>query len=245
MRLVRRVRVPLVQTDAEVTVCTLVYREPRWIDWWKEGLAQAKTETRYRTLVLANDPEPKVRESECWDYQFTNDDPDSEHYMVRVYRAWNHVIMNSPTQWVMMMSNDMWGYDYWLDELMEAKRKDNKTLPCSLLVENGHIPSAMPEYVKDLGRTPDTFQVPEFKEFAATLRKPGETESGRLFGPTLFDRQEFYDIGMYAEGYVDGVPADRVLYESYMKAGYKWITVKGSIVAHLQNGEMLDETEYK
>ena len=67
--------------------------------------------------------------------------------------------------------------------------------------------------------------------------EPYKTEPGRLFGPTLFDRQEWMDFGMYPEGNPGGVPGDRVLYERYQAAGWKWLTCTGSVVAHLQTGE--------
>ena len=226
---------PLVQTDAEVTVCTLVYREPRWIDWWKEGLTQAKTETRYRTLVLANDPEPKVRESECWDVSLANSDP-AAHYLGRVYNAWNECMMIAPTELVVLTNSDMFMSDYWLDELMECKRQKPKSLPCSLLVENGRIPSGMPEYVKDFGTNPADFRAADFRTLASTLRKRGTYEPGRLFQPALFDRQSFLDIGPYTSNQGDK-SGDRILFEKYQAEGWEWVTCKGSVVSHLQEGE--------
>ncbi len=227
---------PRTERDAEVTLVTLVYKSMKWIDWVMEGADSSKNKTRYRWLVVANDATAEVRSDPRIDIEFENENP-SEFYINRVYRAWNEGFLWAPTQLVVNMSNDMYGSDYWLDELVDLKRRDPKTIPCGMLVESGRIPSAMPELVKNFGLHPDEFRAKEFLSHAASIRKRGQYEPGRLFGPTLFDRQEWLDFGMYPEGNPSGVPGDRFLYDKYRAAGYKWVTCMGSVVAHLQTGE--------
>jgi hypothetical protein len=227
---------PRVDRGAEVTLVTLVYRSIEWLDWCMASVDESKTDTNYRWLVVANDATPEVRADPRIDIDFENDDP-GEFYINRVYRAWNEGFIQAPTQLVVNLSNDMFCTDYWLDELVSMKLCDPKTIPCGLLVESGRIPSAMPEYVKDFGLNPVDFGEDAFREHADSIRKTGEHEPGRLFGPTLFDRQEFIDFGMYPEGNPGGVPGDQVLYARYQDAGYRWVTCRGSVVAHLQTGE--------
>ncbi len=227
---------PLVQTNAEVTLVTLVYRSLKWLDFVMEGVAQAKTDTRYRWLVVANDATKEVRADPRITIDWDNEDP-NEFYINRVYRAWNEGFLWAPTQLVVNLSNDMYVSDYWLDEMVELKRKEPRTIPCGLLVESGRIPSAMPEYVKNFGFHPEEFQTEAFLAHAITIRERGAEEPGRLFGPTLFDRQEWLDFGMYPEGNPNGIPGDKHLYDRYIAGGYRWVSCKGTVVAHLQTGE--------
>ncbi|MFQ5842475.1 MAG: hypothetical protein ACE5I8_08570, partial [Thermodesulfobacteriota bacterium] len=206
------------------------------LDFVMEGVERAKTEITYRWLIVANDATNEVRADPRITIDFQNDNP-NEFYINRVYRAWNEGFIFSPTQLVVNLSNDMYVSDYWLDEMVALKRKDPKTIPCGLLVESGRIPSAMPEYVKNFGLHPNEFRANDFLAHAKKIRDPGKEEPGRLCGPTLFDRQEWMDLGMYPEGNPQGIPGDRFLYEKYQAKGYRWVTCKGAIVAHLQTGE--------
>jgi hypothetical protein len=230
---------PRVQSGAEVTIVTLVYRNLKWLDFCMEGVDSTRQKTKYRWLVVSNDGTPEVRSDQRITVDFMNADP-KEWYIPRVYRAWNEGFRLSPTPLVVNLSNDMYGSDYWLDELMDLKRKDPKTIPCGLLIESGRIPSAMPEYAQDFGITPGTFNKAGFLAAAARLRRRGEYEPGRLFGPTLFERQEWYDLGMYPEGNPGGVPGDRYLYERYQEAGFRWSTCRGAVLYHTQLGEQSD-----
>jgi hypothetical protein len=124
-----------------------------------------------------------------------------------------------------------------LDALVQAKIADPKALPCGLLVEQGRIPSGMPEHVRDFGTNPDNFQREAFLAHAAALTRPGESEAGRLFQPVLLDRQEFFDLSGYPEGNVGGVSGDKILFDRYVAAGFKWKTCKGSVWYHAQEGE--------
>ena len=227
---------PLVEHGAEVTLVTLVYRSLKWLDFVMEGVEASKNETRYRWLVVANDATEEVARDPRVGLDFRNDDP-GEFYINRVYRAWNEGFINAPTQLVVNLSNDMYVTDYWLDEMVSLKRRDPKTIPCGLLVESGRLLSAMPEYAKNFGMHPGDFRTKDFVAHAETLRERGKEEPGRLFGPTLFDRQEWMDFGMYPEGNPGGISGDRFLYRKYQEAGYRWVSCRGAIVAHLQHGE--------
>ena len=227
----------------------LIYKSPEWLGFTLEGLAWARNRTAYRTLVVGNDAEPQVMETGRVDVDFRNPDP-SEYYLNRVYRCWNAAVAAAETEWVVLVNSDMYVSDWWLDELVEAKVRDPKALPCSLLVESGRIPSAMPEHVRNFGVTVDGFDRDGWRAHAADLheRGRGKTEPGRLFMPVLVAKSEFAAIGEYPIGNVirpkdhstigEVVSGDRDLFDRYASAGYNWVTCLGSVVFHTQEGEM-------
>jgi len=230
-----------VTQNAEVTLVTLVYRSLRWLDFVMEGVEKAKTNVRYRWLVVANDATEEVRSDPRVNVEWDNDNPD-EFYINRVYRAWNEGVLNSPTSLVVMLNSDMWPADGWLDELMQVRINSQmwkrKEVPTSLLVESGRLPSAMPEHVKDFGKNPDEFDREGFMKHAESIRRPAEGGvPGRLFMPILVHRQEFMDIGGYPEGNPPGTTGDKDLIRRYKEAGFEHVTALGSVVYHVQCGE--------
>lgn len=226
---------PRVEKGAEVTVVTLVYRSLRWLDFVMEGVDRAGTETRYRWLVVANDATEEVRRDPRIGLDFRNEDP-AEWYIPRVYRAWNAGVEAARTQWVVMLNSDMFPADGWLDALVEAKHNDPMTVPTSLLVESGKVPSGMPEFVKDFGRTPEQFQRDAFLAHARTIDLPG-IAPGRLYMPIIVDRQEFSDVGGYPEGNPPGTTGDKDLIRRYAERGFQHVTALGSVVYHCVMGE--------
>lgn len=232
---------PLVGRDAEVTLVVLVYRSLKWLKWCMAGADAARSEARYRWLVVANDAEDEVvaglqgAEFEWIDHR--SDNP-GEFYINRVYRAWNRGVREARTQQVVMLNSDMWPSPGWLDALMDVKRRDAHMVPASLLVESGRLPSAMPEHVRNFGRNPDEFDAEGFLTHAAALAESGLTEPGRLYMPILVDRQEFIDVGGYPEGNPTGTTGDKDLIRRYRAMGFRHVTAVGSVVYHVQEGEM-------
>lgn len=225
---------PEVQANAEVTLVTLVYRSLEWLDFVQKGVAQAKTDLRYRWLVVANDATPEVSADPRIDVDFRNDNPD-EFYINRVYRAWNEGVRESLTDWVVLLNTDMWPSDGWLDVLWDYQ---DEYLPTSLLVESGKLPSGLPDYVKDFGRNPETFDAEGFSKHAEQLRVPQDrVRCGGLYMPVLFNRQQFFDLGAYPEGNPPGTTGDKDLFRRYEDAGIEHITALKSIVYHVQTGE--------
>lgn len=232
---------PLVEKDAEVTLVTLVYRSLRWLDFVMDGVEQAKNETKYRWLVVANDSTAEVKADSRIDVDFENDNP-SEFYINRVYRAWNTGVLEATTQWVIMLNSDMVGADYWIDALMHQREYLTPCVPTSLLVESGKVPSGIPEYVKNCGQNPNEFDRKAFLEYAEEIspshnRLHAGSEPGRLFMPILVDRQEFADVGMYPEGNPPGTTGDKDLIRRYKEAGFEHLTALGSVVYHAVMGE--------
>lgn len=231
---------PRVESDASVTLVILVYRSMRWLEWCMEGIDRSKNETRYRYLIVANDATDEVvgglvASGLPWtDYR--NADP-SEFYIPRVYRAWNHGVASALTPAVVMLNSDMWPSAYWLDQLRWIKKGQPKTVPTSLLIESGRVPSGMPEYVRNHGMNPDEFNAAKFEAHAEEVKRPGLSEPGRLYMPILVDRQEFFDVGAYPEGNPPGTTGDKDLIRRYAEAGFSHVTALGSVVYHAVMGE--------
>lgn len=227
---------PRVESNADVTIVVLVYRSLRWLDWCMQGLDSSRQKTRYRWLVVTCDGTEEVRRDPRVSVDWVNANP-QEWYIPRVYRAWNEGVLAAPTQKVILMNSDMLGASYWVDELMDLKCDQPKSVPTSLLVESGRVPSGMPEHIMNFGTHPDEFRRDEFLQYASGLRRSGKSEPGRLYMPCLFDRQEFQDIGRYPEGNPPGTTGDKDLFARYAAAGFEHLTALGSVVYHAQLGE--------
>jgi hypothetical protein len=227
---------PRVQSGAEVTIVVLIYRSLKWLDWCMAGVDSSRQETKYRWLVVSCDGTEEVRRDPRVSVDWLNIDPKA-FYIERVYRAWNEGVLAAPTQKVILMNSDMLGASFWVDELMKIKRSFPKSVPTSLLVESGRVPSGMPELVNNFGMHPEEFLREEFLMHAAGLRRPGKTEPGRLYMPVLLDRQEFEDMGRYPEGNPPGTTGDKDLFARYAAAGYEHLTALGSVVYHCVLGE--------
>jgi hypothetical protein len=226
-----------------LTVGMLAYKDPKWAAFALEGLRKDPAfGDQYKVIVLGNDPTLEMVESGLLTHVFRNPDP-NEYYLNRVYRAWNHLVKICETELVVLMNSDMYVSDYWLQNLINCYEWDQSTLPCSLLVESGRIGSGMPEYARNLGMSPESFDRQAFTHLSCSLMcaaqsREHQTEPGRLFMPVLLRRSEFLELGGYPEGNVNGVPGDQILFNKYKDAGYKHITVKNSVVYHVQEGEM-------
>ncbi len=220
-----------------ITVATLVYKDTSWIDFLLDSLHSVKSNISFKTLVVANDANEQVIKSGKWDIDFRNADP-NEYYINRVYKAWNRAVEAADTELVVLINSDMYVSDYWLDTLYATKTKTPKSLPCSLLVESGRMRSALPEFVRNFGLTPKEFKRREWLEHANAVRDSSRTSEGKLFMPVLLSKTEFMKVGGYPHGNINGVSGDKILFDKYKQAGFSHITVHGSIVYHVQEGEM-------
>src|SRR3990167_10620277 len=93
-------------------------------------------------------------------------------------------------------------------------------------------------YDRNLGVTPDGFDRQEWIAVSSGSRRLGETEAGRLFVPVMFSRDDFLRIGGYPIGNPEGTTGDKDLFSRFAQAGYRHLTALGSVVYHVQTGEM-------
>ena len=219
----------------DVTVALLIYRSPGWLTFVLDGLSRATNKTPYELLVVANDPTAEIAADPRVSAIHRNPDPMS-HYLGRVYAAWNATVAMASTRYVCLLNSDMYVSDGWLDALMAELPGG---LPTSLLVESGFLPSAMPEYVRDFGRSPSAFRREDFLRYAGHVRDPERVSPGRLCMPVIFERQIFLDAGGYPLGnFSPRITGDRLLFMTLAQRGLQHRTCHGSVVYHVQEGEM-------
>lgn len=229
-----------------VTVIVMVYRSLSYLRFVQRHLRLRCRCAEH--LIVCNDATPDILQAVKDDYENFLDyrDPKpNDYYLNRVYRAWNAGAREVKTDLIVFLNSDQWGAPGWLENLLQ--HYDEKTIPCSRLVESGKMPSGKHGISKDFGRTPDTFRTEEFERSASEISRDG-VEDGGLYMPCCFNRNEFLDLGGYPEGNIceNGIGAfpsrvlrsgDEFFFNETMRHR-RQITVMDSIVYHFQNGEM-------
>ena len=217
------------------SVSFLTYQKPEWMAMTLEGLAYAKNRTPFSIQVVGLDATEEVRATGRLDVDYRTPAGSTLTRLGRIYSAWNVAVENSPDGLVALLNDDMVVSDYWLDELVAAYEAGG-TLPTSLLVESGRIPSAVPEHVRNFGLTPEEFDAEGFRNHATAIRRPGVVGEGRLYMPCLFERDRFLQLGGYPAGNPPGTTGDKYLFAQFARAGYRHVEVGGSVVYHVQCG---------
>jgi hypothetical protein len=242
----------------EVTVATLIYRSPEWLNFVLDQLGRAKNDCRINFMIVGNDANTKTVECakkiddsvifcEAADLTVTyvdhrNADPYA-YYMARIYHAWNRAMREAPTEDVILINSDMSFADHWADELL-AMRDEFPCVPTSLLIESGRVPSGLPTYVRDFGRHWSTFDRAGFLARAEQIREgTGRRFAGGLFMPCLFRKSEFFAAGGYEIQERDHVLAsDAKLFQKFENEfKLQHVTAVKSVVYHCQKGEMEDD----
>ena len=233
-----------------VSVVCLVYKSPGYARFVHDSFARHATpkprHSNVEFLFVANDPTDRLleflRSAGLNHIVFRNPDPD-EHYLNRVYRAWNHggMAAAAKSDVVVFVNSDMAFSPGWLDSLL--KRLNSKTIVTSRLVESGKMPSGRHGVGRNFGTTHAEFDDNAFQEFAAGISADRE-ERGGLFMPCAvyadtFRRSGGYPIGNRAEPNGTVTPGDVVFFYETLKAmGLSHVTAFDSIVYHVQEGEM-------
>jgi len=242
-----------------VTVASLIYRSPAWLQFLVDQVIAAKNETEVRLLIVGNDANTAVVEAvkrhdgtqwfqdasapvSVHYFDHRNLDPYA-YYMARIYTAWNRAMQIADTEEVILINSDMSFADGWADELL-AMRDEMPCIPTSLLIESGRCPSGLPDYVQDFGKTPQTFDRAAFIQRATDLRNgTGRRRAGGLFMPCLFRKKEFFDAGGYEIQRRNHVLAsDAALFQKFENEfKLPHVTAMRSVVYHVQRGEMEDD----
>jgi len=221
-----------------VTVIGLIYKSKEYLSFLLDGIHRTKNEMPFESLIVGCDPEPHVEADFRLNAIFRNEPENlTASPGFRTYHAWNYGATIANTPFICFIGSDMYGYDHWLDELMTPVMENPKTIATSLLVENGRIPSAFPEHVKDFGNPTRGFDLAAFRAHAASIRKPGVYSRGRLNQPVIFDRADFVGRGGFPT--LDGGDVD--LFKTMVGQGYDWITCEGSVVYHTMRGEAAND----
>ncbi|MEI6479409.1 MAG: glycosyltransferase family A protein [bacterium] len=226
----------------KVTVICLIYKSTGYADFVYKSFLKHTKDAEF--LFVANDATEKVKEylksNNLPHVIFDNEDP-TEHYLKRVYRAWNYGGMNAKGDVIVFVNSDMAFSDNWLPNLL--KHLDTRSIVCSRLVESGKLLSGRYAIMKNFGGTYGEFDEKAFHIFAGKTAKD-ELRSGGLYMPCAMYKEMFVKSGGYPIGNrkeVDGseISGDFILfYEKLAPMGVGHYTSFDSIVYHVQEGEM-------
>jgi len=235
-------KILLQQPRPKVTVICLIYKSIGYLDFvWKSFNKYTKNAD---FLFVANDATDKVKkylkDNNLPHLIFENEDK-SEHYLRRVYRAYNYGGMNAPGEIIVFVNSDMAFSSGWLENLIKNLNKNR--IVCSRLVESGKLFSGRNAIMKNFGQTYKDFNEEKFEKYAQKIKKP-ELYKGGLFMPCAIYKDAFIKSGGYPIGNrkeFDGseTSGDNILfYERLKPMGIEHYTVFDSIVYHIQEGEM-------
>lgn len=235
-----------------IEVIALIYKSTQYLDFIASELKANCKATGWDVgiRIVANDATPEVvKKLIALDipYDIYNDKSQGEFYLNRVYRCWNYAGLTSNYDNVCFVNSDMAFSPGWLDNLL--KHFNERTLPCSRLVESGKMPSGKWGVSKNFGTHPNNFNKEAWLKYAEEI-KEDKIEPGGLFMPCILSKDIFRQTAGYPEGniYTGGIGNYRTQYIASGDAAYftalkkhfniEHVTVFDSIVYHIQEGEM-------
>lgn len=236
----------------KIVIVGMVYKSVKYLNFMMRQIQEfclSNTKQNVDYLIIANDANEavlnKLREWRI-KYLWYRDSEPEDYYLNRVYRAWNFGGFSADGDILLFINSDMAFSPGWLDNLMVYF--DEKTIPCSRLVESGKLLSRDHAISKDFGRSCDTFKKEEFLDYAKGIQNEGWLKGG-LFMPFPISKKDFVKSGGYPEGniYQGGIGAWKTpciasgdayfFYHNPVMKKKKHITVFDSIVYHIQEGE--------
>lgn len=237
-------KIPLPRPWPKVTVVCSVYKSTGYINFVWNSFKKYTASTDF--LFVANDATQKVKDylknKNLPHLIFENKDK-NEHYLKRVYRAYNYGGINALGDIIVFVNSDMAFSPDWLPNLL--KNLDKNRIVCSRLVESGKLLSGHLALVKNFGKTYQNFNDAAFQKYAAKIKRP-KLHRGGHFMPCAIYKDVFiksggYPIGNRKESDGSETPGDVIFFREKLEpmGVYKY-TSFDSIVYHIQEGE-LDE----
>ena len=172
---------------------------------------------------------------------FRNKDP-NEHYIKRVYRAWNYGGFNAPGDIIVFVNSDTSFSPFWLNNL--SKNLTEKRIITSRVVEPGKLKQAKYAITKNFGTTYSEFDDESFQKFVDVTSKNKIMSGENDFMPCMIYKDIFiksggYPIGNRTEKNGNITSGDWIFfYENLKSMGVKHYCIFDSIVYHIQEGEM-------
>ncbi len=244
-----------------VTLICLIYSGLDWLEFAYGELLLLQREFdegQVEILFCANDASPEVlsflTSNNIPFIEFNNPNP-KEHYISRVYRAYNFATSKAKADLCLLVNSDMAYTPGFLTKIL--LQKSAKSFVVASLIESGTLKPGPLAVKKDFGKSLSNFRRRSFYRYALRREKSGFAEGG-LYMPLLIARQEFLDLGGFPEGnitpdslpgYLSGeefeiaqpgspcVSGDYVLFEKAKLHGIKHITSLRAIAYHFQEGE--------
>jgi glycosyltransferase involved in cell wall biosynthesis len=244
-----------------VTLVCLIYSGIDWLEFaYGELLLLQKEfdEGQVEILFCANDASAEVlvflRSNNIPFIEFNNSDP-NEHYISRVYRAYNFATSRAKADYCLLVNSDMAYTPGFLTKML--MQKNVKSFVVARLVESGTLKPGPLAMKKNFGKSLRRFRRQAFYKYALQREKVGYKEGG-LYMPLLISRTEFLNLGGFPEGNLTpeslreylgdeefevaqpGLPCvsgDYALFEKAKLRGFKHITSLSAIAYHFQEGE--------
>ncbi len=244
-----------------VTLVCLIYSGIDWLEFAYGELLLLQKEYEQgevEILFCANDATHEVldylRYNNIPHIEFNNPDP-NEHYISRVYRAYNFATMKASADFCLLVNSDMAYAPGFLTKML--LHRDRNSFVVAKLVESGTLRPGPLAIKKNFGKTLQKFRRKAFYKFALRIEQPGLAEGG-LFMPLLVSKDRFLSLGGFPEGnlrpdslptYLTGeelevaapgmpcVSGDDALFMKAEINGIKHVTSLRSIAYHFQEGE--------
>jgi len=250
-----------------VTLVCLIYSGIDWLEFAYGELLLLQKEYEQgevEILFCANDATQEVldflRYNNIPHIEFNNPDP-NEHYISRVYRAYNFATMKANADFCLLVNSDMAYAPGFLTKML--LHRDRNSFVVAKLVESGTLRPGPLAIKKNFGKNLQKFRRKAFYKFALGIEQPGLAEGG-LFMPLLVSRDIFLSLGGFPEGnlrpdslptYLTGeelevavpgkpcVSGDDALFMKAEINGIKHVTSLRSIAYHFQEGEKRHTSE--
>lgn len=235
-----------------VDIVGMIYLDPEFLDFMVMGILKYGMSSKHNInyYIVANDATVDIKKKLLDDgikHIIYNDPKPNDHYMNRVYRAWNFGGMQSMADVIVFINSDMAFSPGWLDNLLD--KLDPTTIPCSRLIESERGIAALNCINREFGRYPHDFDESSFLEFSKLITQDIVKPNG-AFMPCAFYAKDFRDSGGYPEGNIhDGgagatdTPGPWISGDLYyfsknpIMKNKNHITVFNSIVYHMIEGE--------
>ena len=244
-----------------VEVVSLVFKSVKYLHFIAEQLKSDLCTAegwRVGVRIVANDATEEVlRELKNIEIPYSvykHRDPD-EFYLNRVYAAYNHCVISSNFDNIVLVNSDDGFSKGWLENLL--KHHDGINIPCSRLIESGKMQSGTHGVnlgENNFGRSPDEFNYEGWEKWVEENKQDIIVPNG-LYMPCLLNKENFIEAGMFPEGNIflengepiAGYPNDRQVWKAgddyffhevlERKHGMRHVTAFDSLVYHIIEGE--------
>ena len=253
-----------------VTLVCLIYEGVDWLEFAYGELLMLQEELEpgaAEILFCANDPTEEVVEflvsNNIPHVIYRNSDPE-EHYLSRVYRAYNYAVTVAKSDYCLLVNSDMAFTPGFLTQMLNAKAPD--ALIVGQLVESGTLLPGPQAIKKNFGKNLRKFKREKFINFASRIDGP-KSKSGGLFMPLLVRSDTFLELGSFPEGnltpdslpdYLSGkskpviskpgekcVSGDAAMFKKAELLGIRHQTNTDAVAYHFQEGEKRHASQRK
>ncbi len=253
-----------------VTLVCLIYSGIDWLEFSYGELLRLQSELNEgvaEILICANDPTDEVvdflESNEIPHIVFRNDNP-HEHYLSRVYRAYNYAVSMSKGEFCLLVNSDMAYAPGFLTRMLDERSL--KSLVVGQLVESGTLRPGKLAIKRNFGKTLEKFNRGKFERYASRISTKG-LKPGGLFMPLLVSRETFQQLGGFPEGnlipeslpdYLSGiskpviskpgekcVSGDAAMFKKAELLGIRHETNTDAVAYHFQEGEKRHASQTK